>query len=300
MIDSGDIAHDAGLIGVDGGGTSCRIALQRHGQRTEVVLGRANVTTDLSGAVGSIREGLDAVAAKAGLPQDTLRDFPAYLGLAGIVDEVDAAAVANALPLKSVMIEDDRRATLVGALGESYGTVAGIGTGSFLARRSKAGMQLVGGWGLRLGDEASGAWLGRKLLAFVLDVVDGLQDETLLTEDVFRQFGCSPRKIVAFSLSADPAEYAGFAPAIIEAAKMGDRIGRMLMGEGSDYLVRTMVGLGRQDYERICLIGGIAPHYGDYLPRSFAHSVVPAKGTALDGALQLAADMAKRKEGAAP
>ncbi|MGI9506444.1 MAG: BadF/BadG/BcrA/BcrD ATPase family protein [Geminicoccaceae bacterium] len=300
MIKSGDMARGAGLVGVDGGGTSCRIALDLHGQRTEVVLGRANVTTDFRGATKLIKEGLEAVAAQAGLVDEQLWTCPAYLGLAGVVDEVDAAAVADALPLKSVMVEDDRRATLVGALGEACGTVAGIGTGSFLARRSEAGMQLVGGWGLRLGDEASGAWLGRKLLASVLDVFDGLQDKTPLTEDVFRQFGCSPRKIVAFSLSVDPAEYAGFAPAVIEAAKAGDRIGRMLMGEGRDYLIRTMVGLGRRDQERICLIGGVAPHYQDYLPKSFAHSVVPAQGTALDGALQLAADMAKRREGAAP
>ena len=296
MIGSDHRSHDTGLVGVDGGGTSCRIALAWLGQRTETVLGRANVTTDFRGATTLIREGLHTVAVQAGLSDDQLRSFPAYLGLAGIVGEADAAAVAEALPLDNAVVEDDRRAAVIGALGEADGTVAGIGTGSFLARRSGASLRLVGGWGLRLGDEASGAWLGRRLLASVLDVVDGLMDETGLTEEIFRRFERSPREIVAFSLKADPADFAAFAPAIIDAARAGDPIGRMLMQEGSAYLVETMNKLGRQDRERICLIGGVALHYRDYLPESFARSTEPAKGSALDGALQLAADLAMRKE----
>lgn len=295
MNDWAGIVNGVGLLGIDGGGTSCRIALERHGRRTEVVLGRANVTSDFEGATKLIREGLDAVAAKAGLADDGLWTCPAYLGLAGIVDDAGAEAVMKALPLRAVVVEDDRRAAVVGALGVADGTVAGVGTGSFLARRSGAGLRLVGGWGLRLGDEASGAWLGRRLLASVLDVVDGLQGETDLTGDVFRQFGHAASEIVAFSLRADPAEFAELAPLVVEAAKAGDRVGEKLMREGRDYLVRTIDRLGWQDRERLCLIGGVAPHYQDYLPENIARSVVSAKGTSLDGALQLAADVALDK-----
>ena len=300
MIRSDNKAQDVGLIGVDGGGTSCRIALKWSGQRTEAVFGCANVTTDFYGATKILRDGLYAVAGQAGVPGNQLQSFPAYLGLAGVVDEADAAAVVEALPLKKAVVEDDRRATVVGALGNADGTVAGIGTGSFLARRSGADLRLVGGWGLKLGDEASGAWLGRRLLTSVLDVVDGLRDGTSLTRDVFRRFERSPRQIVAFARKAGPAEFASLAPLIIEAAKAGDPIGRMLMDEGSDYLIRTAAKLGWQDQERLCLIGGVAPHYQDYLPNGLARCVVPAEGTALDGALQLAADIARCEERPAP
>ncbi|MGI9484699.1 MAG: BadF/BadG/BcrA/BcrD ATPase family protein [Geminicoccaceae bacterium] len=283
-----------GLIGVDAGGTSCRIALLWHGQRTELVLGRANVASDFSGAVGLIGEGLEAVAVKAGLPKDQLWTCPAHLGLAGVVDETDAAAVVEALPLKFAEVGDDRRATLVGALGDADGTVAGVGTGSFLARRSGMDMQLVGGWGLRLGDEASGAWLGRRLLASVLEVVDGLREPTSLTEETFEAFRRSPGEIVKFSLDAAPADIAALAPKIVDAAKANDPVGILLMNEGSGYLTATMVKLGWQERERICLVGGVAPHYQAYLPERFARSVVTAEGTALDGALRLAGDLASR------
>lgn len=300
MIGSDEISRDAGIIGVDGGGTSCRIALQWRGQRTEVALGCANVTTDFHGATKLIREGLNVVAERAGVPDDQFRSFAAYLGLAGVLDETEAAAVAGELPLDRAVVEDDRRAAVIGALGDSDGTVAGVGTGSFLARRSGESLRLVGGWGLRLGDEASGAWLGRGLLAMVLNVVDSLEEKTDLTEKVFRQFERSPRQIVAFSQKATPAEFASLAPGIIDAANAGDLIGRTLMEQGSDYLVKTMAKLGRQDREQVCLIGGVAPFYRDYLPKSIARSVAAAKGTALDGALQLATIAAMRREQPTP
>lgn len=282
----------SGLIGIDGGGTSCRIALQQRGRRTEVVLGSANVTSDFAGAIGLIREGLDMIAEKAELPLEGILVWPAYLGLAGVVDQSDAESVAKELPLTSAQIEDDRRATLIGALGGMDGTVAGVGTGSFIARQSDLGVQLVGGWGLRLGDEASGAWLGRQLLGLVLEVVDGLREETALIAKTFEAFDRSPGKIVKFSREAPPVEFATLAPRIIDAAEAGDPSGVFLMEEGAAYLERTIVKLGWRKGERLCLVGGIAPRYRDYLSKDLARSVVPAKGTALDGALRLAASLA--------
>ena len=83
-------------------------------------------------------------------------------------------------------------------------------------------------------------------------------------------------------------------PRVIEAAKAGDRTGRRLMDDGANYLSRTMAKLGWQEREPLCLIGGVAPHYQGYLPEPMALSVVSAKGTALDGALQLAVAITAR------
>ena len=98
MDQSSDISRRAGLIGVDGGGTSCRIALEWQGRRSELTLGSANVTTDFQKAIELINDGLDAIAEKSGLSKNQLWTCPAYLGLAGVVDEADARAVAKALP----------------------------------------------------------------------------------------------------------------------------------------------------------------------------------------------------------
>ncbi len=281
-----------GLVAVDGGGTFCRVALKWRGQLSEVKTGSANVTTDRQAAIVTIRKALKEVSSKAGLTAQELQKCPAYLGLAGVLDEADAQSIVSQLPFELSRIEDDRPAAVVGALGDSNGIVAGIGTGTFLAKKSDAGMRLVGGWGYRLADEASGAWLGRKLLNSILQAFNGLRAATPLTNDVFAQFQNSASRIVTFSFQAKPTEFAKFAPQVVEAAKQDDPVGLEIMALGAAYLERTITALSWTPDEPICLIGGVAQHYRSYLPSGMRQSLVDPKGTALDGALQLAASLA--------
>ena len=81
MIPSGTV-----LLGIDGGGSSCRAAAVAGGVRYEVTLGPANVTTGFDGAVATIVRALGMLADRSGLPSETLFRAPAHLGLAGVVD----------------------------------------------------------------------------------------------------------------------------------------------------------------------------------------------------------------------
>jgi len=53
------------LIGVDGGGTACRLALTWAGQRHEITLGAANAATDRVGAIATVRAGIQQLAERA-------------------------------------------------------------------------------------------------------------------------------------------------------------------------------------------------------------------------------------------
>lgn len=276
------------LIAVDGGGTSCRIAVLRNGKRSEIRTGRANVSSDRDGAVQTIRRGLAEAAEAAGLVQADLPACRAYLGLAGVVGAEEARFVALHLPFDHVTVEDDRPAAVVGALDGAVGTVAGIGTGSFIARQAPDGLRLMGGWGFVLGDEASGAWLGRRLLARVLHTVDGLAAASPLSESLLDELG-GTGGVVRYSLSAAPRDFASLAPRILEAASAGDALALALLGEGAAYVERGARALGWQEGETLCLIGGLAPHYAPYLPAPLAEALAPPAGNALDGALRLAA-----------
>ena len=66
------------ILAVDGGGSTCRVALEHAGSRHVVSLGAANVTSDFDGAVARITEGLQAVAQAAGLSPEALRACPAW------------------------------------------------------------------------------------------------------------------------------------------------------------------------------------------------------------------------------
>lgn len=273
------------LLGVDGGGTSCRAALLVGAGRHEVALGPANVSTDFDRAVATIREAVLAVAARAGIAPEAVHAAPAHLGLAGVVSPAIAARVVVALPLSDAGVTDDRPTTIAGALGTGDGAVAAIGTGSFLGRQVAGEVRGIGGWGFLIGDQASGAWLVRRCLEEVMLSIDGLAAQTALTRRILADHGNDPAAIVRFSLAATPADYARLARAVVTAAGAGDPLGRRLMAEGADYIRAGLGALGWTPGEALCLTGGLGPAYAAWL----GLPTVPAKGSALDGALHLAA-----------
>lgn len=272
------------ILGVDGGGSSCRAALVADGLRHEVTLGPANVSTDFDRAVATIREAILALAAKAGVDAGKVHAAAAHLGLAGVTGPVIAGRVAAALPLTDAVVTDDRPTTVAGALGSGKGSVAAIGTGSFLGRQADGGFRGIGGWGFEIGDQASGAWLGRRCLEEVMLSLDGIGAATALTQAILARFGDDPAAIVAHSMAARPADFAGLAPDILAAAGAGDPLGSRLMTEGAGYILKGLAALGWTQGEPLCLTGGLGPAYAAWI----GQPVVPAQGSALDGALALA------------
>jgi glucosamine kinase len=279
------------LIGIDGGGTSCRAALLWRGKRYEARSGSANVTSDLQGAVAAISEALRDVALQARLSLPDLMDVPAHLGLAGATTPEICAKVMAALPLTRVAVSDDQMTTLVGALVAEDGALVSVGTGSFLASQRAGQRRFLGGHGLALGDEASGAWLGRALLARVLHSLDGLAPHSALTEEVYSAFNREAGAISLFAAGASPGRYGHYAPMVVSAAKAGDATAVALMQAGADYILASLKALNWRQGEALCLMGSLGPYYLPYLPQSVQDSVRPAKASALDGALTLASSL---------
>jgi glucosamine kinase len=288
-------SNKTGLIGADGGGTSCRVALVIGGQRYEVTLGCANAATDRAGAIAVVRGGIDQVAVQAGIDANTLAACRAHVALAGIMSDADAQAVAAGLRLTHVTVSDDRVSTVIGALGLENGSVAGIGTGSFLARQTNGHIQFSGGWGLALGDEASAAWLGKELLSATLRSVDRMEPTSDLTEEILRRFGAAAG-IVSFAATANPRDIAALAPLVTKAAQEDDLVAQGLMQAGATYIENGLRALGWSRGETICLTGGLGASYLPWLASDLAASVCDPKGSALDGALALAAAQVTHQE----
>ena len=283
------------VIGVDGGGTNCRFAMLHQGRRVDFQLGSANASSDLDAALATLRQGLSGLAGAAGLALSDITDVPTFIGLAGVLDQDIATALSRNLPLTCIRIEDDRRPAMVGALGASDGYVIGIGTGSFLGRRAGGVDRLIGGWGLILGDEASGAYLGRQLLRRVLQVADGIHEATPLTREMLTRFRTTAA-IVAFATKAKPGDFAQFAPRVVTSARSEDPFAVGLMQDGARYISRALDHLGWRPGDRICPLGGLAPFYGPYLAPDISAHMSKPEGTALDGALSLAAQMTHVRE----
>lgn len=284
------------FIAIDGGGTSCRFALQTSSGVSITKRGGANVSSAPKSALAVLNDGLTELMALAQLDIARLADIPIYAGLAGVVDADVSQFVAAHLPSRHVQIADDRHAAVVGALGDRSGCLLGIGTGSFLARQSNRGLQLIGGYGAGLGDEASGCWLGMALLRRALHVLDGVETSSDLVESCLDGFQRDVAKIVTFSIQAKPADYGAYAPEIVQAASTGDVFGQALMASGADYICKGLAALGHKPGELICPVGGVAAHYVGYLPAGIATDVAKAQGEALDGALELARQFAQQLE----
>ena len=280
--------RDTWVLAADGGGTQCRVALDTGPRRHVATLGPANVTTDPDGAASTLREGLSRVAAQAGCDPETLPRLSCYLALAGLLEEAQADALRAALGLPGAVIEDERRAAIRGALGPADGALAALGTGSFFAVQRDGAVRAAGGWGARLGDEASGHWIARAALTATLDTVDGLRPATSLTEALLAFFGDRPAGIVAFAADATPTEIAALAPKVTAAAEAGDAVASEILDAAAAHVEATLAALGWRAGAPICLIGGAADSVAEHLSAPARAGRVAPRGSVLDGAVGLA------------
>lgn len=296
---------DSYIIGIDGGGTGCRVAITSAEGRAlgGAKGGSANPTFKPQTAVNNILDTLEAARLDAKLDRDAIQNARAFVGLAGVRNAEVADFITAALPMKQACVVEDRITTVTGALAAGDGAVAAIGTGSFLAHSSKGDTRYVGGWGFRMGDQASGAWLGHMLLRRVALCLENIAPHSATTRSALAHFEGDPNKVFEFTNTASPAEFGTLAPLVVEAAQggvqgetrggaaSGDPFAIALMQEGADYISRALEALEYKANNALCLTGGLGPHYAAFLPPLLAANVVNAKGSALDGALLLAAQM---------
>ena len=149
------------FLGIDGGGTGCRAAIaDAHGRILgEGIAGPANVNTDTEGTrlniLAATHQALSGTGAAMG-------DLVATLGLAGANVSGVARELGAALPFARAEIVSDAITAARGALGRQDGIVAAMGTGSVFAVSRDGTLRQYGGRGFVLGDEGSGAVLGRR------------------------------------------------------------------------------------------------------------------------------------------
>ncbi len=282
------MAKTEALLAIDGGGTQCRFALQQGAERTVVKGGPANAFTDFDASVACLLDGLRALSEQASIALPALYHTPAFVGLAGVVTSDIAARLQAALPLENARFADDRLSALSGALGGKDGIVAHCGTGSFFAANIGGQTRLAGGWGARLGDEASAQWVGRKALAAVLRATDGFEARTPFVEACLSRFG-DPGGILRFAATAAPKDFGALAPEVVEHAEKGDAAAAPIMQAGAAYIADGLNRMGWTPDLSLCLTGGIGPAYARYLSSDHQAALTEPNGTPLDGAIRLAA-----------
>jgi glucosamine kinase len=84
-------------------------------------------------------------------------------------------------------------------------------------------MERCGGWGPNVGDEGSGAWLGKRTLSVVTAAHDGREPETALTGAVLTALELEAiEELIPWAADATPAMFATLAPVVAQVASTGD------------------------------------------------------------------------------
>jgi glucosamine kinase len=279
------------VLGIDGGGTSCRSALATGAG--EIVgrgkSGPANIRTDLSSARANIVEAARLAFTDAGVDPALLPDTAAVLGLAGSNVGTYAQQLEAILPFRQSRVETDALIALEGAVGSGDGAIAVLGTGTAYMVRKGGTTRAIGGWGFQVGDQGSGARIGRDLLELTLLAHDGIHATSPLTQHMMKVFRDDPQMLVEFTTTASPGDFGGFAPKVFEHAEKGDAVAQAIVEKAVADVEAALGVLNLGGDVPLCLLGGLAPLYSTRLSARYRALLKPPMRDALGGAVAIAA-----------
>lgn len=298
------------FLGVDGGGTNCRIRLADENLVTlaDAGGGRSNLQIDNGEpAFRSISDGTREVFSKAGIDFSETANTYACFGMAGgRLPSARAAFEARAWPFKGVRVYDDIDIARAGAHGGEDGAVIIVGTGSAALAMVNGTRHQCGGWGFHIGDQMSGAILGRELVRRTVEATDGLVSGSPLTEAVLAKLGGSIDAIMDWSfpkgekpsapavgapntlLGRAPAEFAALMPLFFEYFEKGDPVAGELMELQLSYIDNYVRWFKARNVLKMAAVGGFGTRLYPLMVARYGDFIVPPQHEPLHGAVILA------------
>ncbi|MBR7995786.1 ATPase [Burkholderia cenocepacia] len=276
-------------IGIDGGGTGTRAVLaDRHGR--ELAQGRggpSGLGLGIERAWASIGAACADAFTQAGLAFDWSQ-CALGCGLAGVNNAAWLAAFRAQAPLGALAIESDAYTTVVGAHGGAPGLIVALGTGSIAAALDAAGVcRIAGGFGFPSGDEASGAWLGVRALAYAQQALDGRVPRDAFATALLAETGAQDRDaLVQWSCDANQTIYARLAPIVF--AHRTHPVARALIAQAGDEIGKMIDALDPQHALPVALCGGLADALAPAVPARHAARLRAPLDDSAHGALRLA------------
>ncbi|KVW12589.1 ATPase [Burkholderia cepacia] len=285
-------------IGIDGGGTGTRAVLaDRHGR--ELAQGRggpSGLGLGIERAWASIGAACADAFTRAGLAFDWSQ-CALGCGLAGVNNAAWLAAFRAQAPLGALAVESDAYTTVVGAHGGAPGLIVALGTGSIAAALDAAGAcRIAGGFGFPSGDEASGAWLGVRALAYAQQALDGRVPRDAFANALLAETGAQDRDaLVQWSCDANQTIYARLAPIVF--AHRSHPVAGALIAQAGDEIGKMIDALDPQQALPVALCGGLADALAPAVPARHAARLRAPLDDSAHGALRLALQALREAEG---
>lgn len=241
------------VIGIDGGGSRTRALVaddrgqpivQVEGPSSAVRPGQAERSAEV--IVDLVRDALAAA--------DMVHVIPKVVcvGVAGVGRAAERDALWQALVSREVadevVVHPDATIALDDAFGDGPGILLIAGTGSVAFARGPLGEPArCGGWGPVIGDEGSGAWIGRRALGIVASAADGREPETALVGAILTAAEVNDAaELIPWAAAASPATLATLAPVVLSVAEGGDLRANALVSLAAEELVLHVRALARR------------------------------------------------------
>ncbi|HUS88063.1 MAG TPA: BadF/BadG/BcrA/BcrD ATPase family protein [Desulfosporosinus sp.] len=275
-------------IGVDGGGSKTEIVtLDPTGRVLRFLLKPASNyhVVGMEQAVQHIIEGI-----REALQEETVEGIG--ITLAGIDTPEDWTIMANGLKQGlnvlgqdtgtsfqgvAVVLENDAFGALMSVQGKFSGNVLVAGTGTVaLGVNPEGEVFRVGGWGHLIGDQGSGYDIGRKALAATVASFDGYGPKSQLETKITEHLGLAQVLDISdwlYQSKRTNKEVAALVPVVVEAARTGDYISKLILDESGRALgLLTRALLRKTKGLEVGLVGGIG-HIWELLEPSFLATV---------------------------
>ena len=323
--DGGRTRDTVWVVGVDGGGTRGRawVAPAEH-DPLQAPAGAAKrdeacnpYGVGVERAAAAILAVIDEAWRAAGAPAGEIGHAHVCIGAAGLEstnerEGLTDALVEGGLTRERLELVGDPWVALEGALpADVVGPGARIllvsGTGSVAVAVCGDGSRTrVGGWGSRVGDEGSGAWLGIEAVRATLRALDGRDPPGSLADAVRDAWGRGSEALVNRARSATPAAFAALAPLVLQtsmasAAADADPTAAALRARAVAHvaeLITTAAAGCPCGPAGLALSGGVATALADeiraVLPTPLSEALRPAAGPPVAGAWRVAWGMARR------
>ncbi|WP_237065352.1 BadF/BadG/BcrA/BcrD ATPase family protein [Microbulbifer guangxiensis] len=278
------------FLGIDGGGTKTVGRIGGPGMAPlELRAGASSLTQDIEGAIGNVIGLCRDLLAQSGL---TAEKIQLVCGVAGAGNPSAAAKMSarlESLGFAQVTVTSDARTSLIGAGAGSPLVMAAIGTGSVVMRLASNGeIRQFGGWGLAVGDEGSGAAIGKSAVRAMLWELDIYgSPRTPLCQQIMAEVGQHRGPILAWLQSAGSREYGALAPLVFSHLP-GCDLAREIVSNTTAEVERLIRAASAAEALPLALLGGLAEKLVPYLAPDLQERLIPPLGTALDGACILA------------
>ena len=279
------------IIGIDAGGTKTEGQLKclKTGKTWTFIAGPGALSYELQTAINNIINVAQHLLELANCEANKTVLVCGAAGTGCISQKQALESALKASHFSEYLVISDARTSLYGAGTGSAIIVVAIGTGSVSMRLDTQGNEKqFGGWGFEVGDQGSGAYIGRKLISTILTEYDKDDfQQTPLSEDVFNIIGNNQDRINQWVNNATPTDFAALSK-LVTKPKNKSTITKEILKQAANEIEKLInTTLAGSDLP-ICLTGGLADTISPLLSKPIQDKIIATKGKSVDGAIYLA------------